>query len=87
MAKPEVVCFRDGFYQCTIYGFGPYIADYEEQALLTCIVRCWCPRCFAHRSNLDIDALCCCKEFTEALFELRMLAKIWDEYGIVGDIV
>ncbi|KAI6017315.1 hypothetical protein BKA83DRAFT_4465202 [Pisolithus microcarpus] len=87
MTKPEVVCFGDGFYRRTIYSLGPYIADYEEQALLTCIVRCWCPRCLAHQSNLDADALCRCKEFTEALFEERTLAEIWDEYGIVGDIV
>ncbi|KAI6013170.1 hypothetical protein BKA83DRAFT_4466263 [Pisolithus microcarpus] len=87
MTKPEVVRFGDGFYRRTIYSLGPYIADYEEQALLMCIVRCWCPRCLAHRSNLDVDALCCCKEFTEALFEERTLAEIWDEYGIVGDIV
>ncbi|KIK19793.1 hypothetical protein PISMIDRAFT_13441 [Pisolithus microcarpus 441] len=87
MTKPEVVRFGDGFYRHMIYSLGPYIADYEEQALLTCIVRCWCPRCLAHRSNLDADALCRCKEFTEALFEERTLAEIWDEYGIVGDIV
>ena len=42
--KPEVTAFGDGHYRRVIYGLGPYIADYEEQALLTCIVRNWCPR-------------------------------------------
>jgi len=44
MSKPEVTPFGDGHYRRVIYGLGPYIADYEEQALLTCIVRNWCPR-------------------------------------------
>ncbi|KAI6095452.1 hypothetical protein F5141DRAFT_1191309 [Pisolithus sp. B1] len=44
-------------------------------------------RCLAHQSNLDADALCHCKEFTEALFEEWTLTEIWDEYGIVGDIM
>ena len=38
MASPEVVRFRDGYHRCVVYGLGPYIADYEEQALLACIV-------------------------------------------------
>ena len=42
MLKPEVTAFRDGHYRCVIYG--PYITDYEEQALLVCIVHNWCPR-------------------------------------------
>ncbi|KAF8151393.1 hypothetical protein B0H34DRAFT_664731, partial [Crassisporium funariophilum] len=34
-----------------IYGIGPYIADYPEQALLACIVSGWCPRFFAHQNT------------------------------------
>ena len=44
MTSPEVVRFGDGYYRRVIYGLGPYIADYEEQALLTCIVQGWCAR-------------------------------------------
>ena len=44
MLKPEVTAFGDGHYWRVIYGFGPYITDYEEQALLACIVRNWFPR-------------------------------------------
>jgi hypothetical protein len=38
MTKPEVAHFGDGHFQQVIYGLGPYIANYEEQVLLACIV-------------------------------------------------
>jgi len=44
MTTPEVVKFSDSHFRHVIYGLGPYIADYEEQALLMCIVHGWCPR-------------------------------------------
>lgn len=44
MSKPEVTLCADGHYRRVIYGVGPYIADYPEQVLLTCIVQGWCPR-------------------------------------------
>jgi hypothetical protein len=44
MTKAEVVQCPDGYYRCAIYGLGPYIADYPEQALLACIVQGWCAR-------------------------------------------
>lgn len=44
MTTPEVTRFGDGHYHRVIYGLGPYIADYEEQALLACIMRGWCPK-------------------------------------------
>lgn len=40
----EVVRCSDEHYRRVVYGLGPYIADYEEQALLACIVRNWCAR-------------------------------------------
>ncbi|KAI6135448.1 hypothetical protein EDD17DRAFT_1487353, partial [Pisolithus thermaeus] len=42
MTEPIVMQFGDGHYRCVIFGLGPYIADYEEQVLLACIVRGWC---------------------------------------------
>ncbi|KAG2093479.1 uncharacterized protein F5147DRAFT_747888 [Suillus discolor] len=77
MSKPEVIRFR------------PYIADYEEQVLLTSIVRNWCPRCLAPRGQLDDDALCRCEAHREALveedtFDVDMLQR---EFGIVGDVM
>lgn len=44
MTTPEVVlCFNNHCYR-VIYSIGPYIADYPEQALLSCVVQGWCPR-------------------------------------------
>ena len=42
--KPEVFRCPDGHYRRVIWGIGPYIADYPEQVLLTCIVQGWCSR-------------------------------------------
>lgn len=107
MTTPEVVRYADGHFQQTIYGLGPYIADYEEQVLLTCIVRGWCPRyvtfclcsylfsvassliyrCQARRENLDADALNRTRAFNEALFQESTPEIMWEEYGVVGDLV
>jgi len=43
MKVPEVVLFGDDYYQRVIYSLAAYIADYEEQVLLSCIVCNWCP--------------------------------------------
>ena len=37
MSEPKAKLCADGHYHCTIYGLGPYIADYPEQVLLACI--------------------------------------------------
>ncbi|KAG1878335.1 hypothetical protein F4604DRAFT_1580134 [Suillus subluteus] len=87
MTKREVVHFGNGHFQRVIYGLGPYIADYEEQVLLTCIIRGWCPRCLGSRNNLDEPASGRCHEHTEALVEEAALGDLWDDYGIVGDLV
>jgi hypothetical protein len=42
MTTPEVVRFPDGHFRRVIYGLGPYIVDYLEQALLACIMQGWC---------------------------------------------
>ena len=44
METPEVVRCPDNHFRRAIYGIGPYIADYPEQVLLSCIVQGWCPR-------------------------------------------
>ncbi|KAG1724210.1 uncharacterized protein EDB91DRAFT_1255351 [Suillus paluster] len=87
MTEPEVVRFGDGHYRRVIYGLGPYIADYEEQVLLACIVRSWCPRCMSHRKNLDSESLCRNRDHTEALVEEVTSTDLWDEYGIINDLV
>ncbi|KAG0699688.1 hypothetical protein DFH29DRAFT_983453 [Suillus ampliporus] len=87
MTTPEVARFGDGHFRRVIYGLGPYIADYEEQVLLACIVRGWCPRCLAHHHDLDHEALVHCREYTDALVEEGTLGELWDDYGIVGDLI
>ena len=42
MSQPWLTQCADGHYRYVIYSLGPYIADYPEQALLTCIVQGWC---------------------------------------------
>ena len=36
--------FPDGHYRRVIFGIGPYIADYPEQVLLSCILTGWCAK-------------------------------------------
>jgi hypothetical protein len=71
MTEPQIRMYADGYYRRIVYRLGPYIADYPEQALLTCVVQGWCPkyvtyfsgtpyidqylRCTAHSKNLDDD--------------------------------
>ncbi|KAG1856432.1 hypothetical protein F4604DRAFT_1883125 [Suillus subluteus] len=89
MTKPEVAKFGDGHFRRVIYGLGPYIADYEEQVLLACIVRRWCTRCCANRKDLDadLDALLRCCDHTEALVDAGTYAQLWLEFGIISDLV
>ena len=44
MTTPDIVHFPDDHFRKVIYGLGPYIRDYPEQALLACIVQGWCPK-------------------------------------------
>ncbi|KAH9010076.1 hypothetical protein EDB85DRAFT_2077509 [Lactarius pseudohatsudake] len=86
MTTPEVVRFPDDHFRKVIYGLGPYIADYPEQALLACVVQGWCARCTAPASDLD-SARPRSQAHTEILVEEFELGVLWDEYGLVGDIV
>jgi hypothetical protein len=103
MTVPEVVQFSDGHFRRAIYGLGPYIADYPEQVLLTCIVQGWCARyvfrpfsipclyhfsrCTAKRTDLDGESGRRSREHTELLVNEFELGTLWDEYGLVGDII
>ncbi|KAF8881514.1 hypothetical protein CPB84DRAFT_1817258 [Gymnopilus junonius] len=87
MEKPEVVWYADGHYRRTIYGLGPYIADYPEQVLLTCIVQNWCARCDAPFDNLDGGGGRRTHELTEQLVQTLGSKSLWDDYGIVDGIM
>ncbi|KAG2058792.1 hypothetical protein BDR06DRAFT_980193 [Suillus hirtellus] len=43
MTEYKVLRCRDGHFRRVIYGLGPYIADYEEQLVLSCTIKNWCP--------------------------------------------
>ncbi|KZT29788.1 hypothetical protein NEOLEDRAFT_1055280 [Neolentinus lepideus HHB14362 ss-1] len=87
MTTPEVTLCADGHFRRAIYGLGPYIADYPEQALLACIVQGWCPKCTGKSVDLDGGGTRRTCEHTEQLIELLDLGTLWTEYGIVGDVV
>ncbi|KZT19778.1 hypothetical protein NEOLEDRAFT_1077191 [Neolentinus lepideus HHB14362 ss-1] len=89
MTNPEVTMCADGQFRRAVYGLGPYIADYPEQALLACIVQGWCAKCTAPSGDLERNCISIRRwcEHTEALVEALDLGTLWDEYGIVGDIV
>src|SRR5258708_37048264 len=44
MTTPNVIHCCDGHFRQAVYGIGPNIADYPEQALLCCIMQGWCPK-------------------------------------------
>ncbi|EGO04991.1 hypothetical protein SERLA73DRAFT_149286 [Serpula lacrymans var. lacrymans S7.3] len=85
MTSPEVAQYPDQHLRQVI--FGPYIADYPEQALLACIVQGWCLRCTVLPTNLDGESKRRSEEHTEVLVNCLDLGVLWDEYGIVGDLV
>ncbi|KAF5379796.1 hypothetical protein D9615_005664 [Tricholomella constricta] len=87
MEKPELVRYGDGYYRNTIYGLGPYIADYPEQALLACIVQGWCPRCTAPSNNLDGKGGRRSHELTLAVIAALDVKTLWEQYGIVSDLL
>ncbi|KAJ7714662.1 hypothetical protein B0H16DRAFT_1807649 [Mycena metata] len=87
MTTPRITRCADGHFRRVVYGLGPYIADYPEQALLTCIVQNWCPRCLAPTSDLDCPSSNRSHEHTDALMEGCTLKELWDDFGIVGDLI
>ncbi|KAF8227159.1 hypothetical protein L208DRAFT_1298111, partial [Tricholoma matsutake] len=87
MEEAEIIHFADGHFHRVIYQIGPYIADYPEQVLCTCIVQGWCARCDALASNLDGEGGRQTHELTLALFDALDKKVLWDNYGIVDDIM
>ncbi|KAJ6631376.1 hypothetical protein B0H10DRAFT_2159741 [Mycena sp. CBHHK59/15] len=87
MTVPEVTLFADGHYHRVIYGLGPYIADYPEQVLLACVVQGWCARCTASSKDLDGPSGRRTQSHTEGLFDALDHGTMWDQYGVVPDIL
>ena len=44
MTEPKVVWCPDDHFYHAIYSLSPYIGDYPEQCLLSCIVQGWCTK-------------------------------------------
>ncbi|KAH9946552.1 hypothetical protein B0H21DRAFT_779030 [Amylocystis lapponica] len=74
---------------CVIYGIGPYIADYPKQTLVGCIVQGWCVICTAHCNDLDDGKPHgqCTRKHRDALLAVLDLGTLWEDYGIVADII
>ncbi|KAG6823744.1 hypothetical protein H0H92_009155, partial [Tricholoma furcatifolium] len=90
MTKPRITRCADGHFRRVIYGLGPYIADYPEQALLACVVQNWCPKCTAPPGDLDGPIGGRRSHMhTARLLEGQTctLKELWDSYGIVGDLI
>ncbi|KAG1724326.1 uncharacterized protein EDB91DRAFT_1269275 [Suillus paluster] len=87
MTTPKVTHFGDRHYQWVIYGLGPYIVDYEEQVLLTCIIHGRCPKCMAPHANLDQDVLCHCRDYVDALIKEGPFSGMFNATGIVPELV
>ncbi|KAF8263163.1 hypothetical protein EI94DRAFT_1807666 [Lactarius quietus] len=81
MTIPELVRFGDGHYRQVLYSLGPYIADYEEQVLLSCIVRGWCGKCITFPDDLDAGGPLRSREHLKALFETMTTNIMWDQYA------
>ncbi|KAG1848763.1 hypothetical protein DFJ58DRAFT_717042 [Suillus subalutaceus] len=66
----------------------PYIADYPEQSALACVIYNWCAKCFAFANNLDgLDCGLRRRETTDALCEEFDYGMLWEEWGIISDLV
>ncbi|KAM6502974.1 hypothetical protein JOM56_002951 [Amanita muscaria] len=87
MSEPVVIRYADGYYRRTIFGLGPYIADYPEQVLLGCVVQDWCPRCTALKNDIDGKGGRRTHELTRALIEALDEKTLWFDYGIVSGIM
>ncbi|KAE9384676.1 hypothetical protein BT96DRAFT_1096548 [Gymnopus androsaceus JB14] len=89
MTTPQLKLCPDGHYRRVIYGFGPYIADYPEQVLLTCVVSNWCPKCTAHWKDLDgtENIALRCPEHNDLLKSTFTSKELWNNYGIITDVL
>ncbi|KAH9957041.1 hypothetical protein BGW80DRAFT_1439280 [Lactifluus volemus] len=87
MTVPEVVMCSDGHFRKVVYGLGPYIADYPEQVLLTCIMQGWCPRCTAKLTRQDQGGGRRSREHTELIVRLLEPGEVWVGYGFMSDVI
>ncbi|EMD30780.1 hypothetical protein CERSUDRAFT_78623 [Gelatoporia subvermispora B] len=87
MTKWEIFRCPDEYFCQVIFGIGPYIADYLEQALLACIVQGWCAKYTARPPNLESGGIPRKRCHTDKIVQDLSIGQVWDGYGIVADIV
>ena len=103
MSAPVICQCLDRHFRQVIYDLAAFIADHPEQILLIGIIQGWCPRwaqlfslililtismrCTTFSNNLDTYVLPCTPEHTDRLSALYSLTVLWNEYGIVDDII
>ncbi|PIL30262.1 hypothetical protein GSI_07440 [Ganoderma sinense ZZ0214-1] len=89
MHVPEVVRCPDGHYRCVVWALGPYIADYPEQVLVANIVQGWCPACYKVPANLDASepGQKRSRRYSEQLCTMFEPKVLWDDWGIVSDVI
>lgn len=61
MTEPVITRCPDGHFRRVIFGLATYIADYPEQALLSCTVQGWCAKFVniiknSANTNSELDA-------------------------------
>ena len=89
MTFPEILRCPDGHFRRVVYGLSPYIADYPEQALATGVVQGWCPKYLKPRNGLGKpgEDMCRCREHSEELIKRLDPAVLWNDYGIITNII
>ncbi|KAI0704508.1 hypothetical protein C8T65DRAFT_709094 [Cerioporus squamosus] len=89
MITPEVVRCPDAHFRKAIWSFAAYIADYIEQVVISCIVQGWCPTCLKDSKALDAPGLVNNRSrvLTEAYIQTFEPVVLWDDYGIIHDLV
>ncbi|KAJ7835286.1 hypothetical protein B0H14DRAFT_3871183 [Mycena olivaceomarginata] len=70
-----------------MYDGNPYIADYLEQVLLACVVQGWCARCTAPNKDLNGEGGRRSHAHTDALFDAFDHKTMWDDYGVIPDVL
>ncbi|KAG1878856.1 hypothetical protein F4604DRAFT_1880188 [Suillus subluteus] len=88
MTEYKVLHCADGHFRRIIFGLGHYIANYEEQLVLSCTIKNWCPKCLASLGDLDGGGLLCCQEHTDILIHENIHSDtLWHEYGIISVLI
>ncbi|KAG1765264.1 hypothetical protein EV702DRAFT_1182516 [Suillus placidus] len=76
---------KPGMTQYEVLRYGD--ADYEEQIVLSCTVKNWCPKCLALQLDLDGSGIYCSHELVDLLISELPGDTYWFEFGVNSHIV